>query len=81
VQQQGMKAPTVGLPVKKLKQVLHVYHVLLDDSVIGAKEVERSVELGHEGEEQHCVSHCEGPSAHTLRPHTHARLTACQANP
>ena len=57
---------------QQVKHVLHVNHVLLDGSVVGAKVVERSVQLLHERHKQHCISDCQLAIRYTL----HSRADA-----
>ena len=51
---------------EQVKHVFHVNHVLLNGSVVGAKVVERSVELLHEGHKQHCISYSQLAICYTL---------------
>lgn len=57
---------------QEVKHVLHVDHVLLNGSVIGAKVVERGVQLLHQRYKQHCISYCQLPISNALHSNSNS---------
>ena len=69
---------------QQVKHVLHVNHVLLDGSVVGAKVVEGCIQLLHQCHKQHSITHCQWSICNTLQTSRHkvnwcSGLTSCHS--